>query len=209
MTTESRADFARRMGWNRSSVTRAVQDGRVVLDGDLVNVEASLQKIEALAHPAAHHRAHAQQLQEQRITISIGEGGQGRPDVRRAAAQGAREALEKLGADRPPLENAEALNLRLKRAEADKREHEAESARMDREERAGNLIKREDVEFALDDFGATLRSLMENFADRLAPVVHPLQSMEETHAALAEAANDVLQTMNESLLKRAQERRIA
>lgn len=181
MTTETRADFARRMGWNRSSVTRAVKDGRVVLAGDLVDVEASLQKIEALAHPAAHHQAHVRQLEE----------------ARKAKAD---------GSEKPAEEGIEALNLRLKRAEADKREHEAEMARMERETMAGNLIAREDVEFALSDFGAILRGLMENFADRLAPVVHPLQSMEETHAALAEAAADVLTTMNESLLKRAQER---
>lgn len=183
MTTESRAEFARRMGWNRSSVTRAAKDGRVVLAGDMVDVEASLQKIEALAHPAAHHQAHVRQLEE----------------GRKAKAD---------GVEKPAPEGIEELNLRLKRAEADKREHEADMARMERETMAGNLIAREDVEFALDDFGATLRSLMENLADRLAPVVHPLQSMEETHAALAEAAADVLQTMNESLLKRANERRV-
>lgn len=66
MTTESRADFARRMGWNRSSVTRAVQDGRVVLIGGRVDVDASMEKINALASPSAHHRAHAQQLVEDR-----------------------------------------------------------------------------------------------------------------------------------------------
>lgn len=190
MTTETRAAFARRMGWNRSSVTRAVQDGRVVLQGDMVDVEASLAKIEALAHPAPHHQAHVRQLEEARAAKVSGEGG--KPE----------------GEDKPK-EDVEALNLRLKRAEADKREHEAESARMDREERAGNLVRREDVEFALDDFGATLRGLLENFADRYAPVVHPMQTMEETHAALADAAGDVLKTMNQSLLKLAQERRAA
>ena len=77
---------------------------------------------------------------------------------------------------------------------------------MTRETQAGNLIAREDVEFALDDLGATLRSLMENLADRLAPVVHPLQTIEETHAALSEAAQDVLQTMHEQLARRAHER---
>lgn len=190
MTTETRADFARRMGWNRSSVTRAVQDGRVVLDGELVNVEASLAKIDALASPSAHHRAHAQQLVESRAAKTV-------------AALAAYAPPAECGAAR---ETIEELNRRLKKAEADKREHEAEMARMERETMAGNLIAREDVEFALSDFGAILRGLMENFADRLAPVVHPLQSMEETHAALAEAAADVLHTMNESLLKRAQER---
>lgn len=190
MTTETRADFARRMGWNRSSVTRAVQDGRVVLAGDLVDVEASLAKIDALASPSAHHRAHAQQLVEERAAKTVAALAAYAPQAEEVAAR----------------ESIEELNRRLKKAEADKREHEAEMARMERETMAGNLIAREDVEFALDDFGATLRSLMESLADRLAPVVHPLQSMEETHAALAEAAADVLHTMNESLLKRAHER---
>jgi phage terminase Nu1 subunit (DNA packaging protein) len=112
-------------------------------------------------------------------------------------------------ASMPAGESIEELNRRLKKAEADKREHEADMARMERETMAGNLIAREDVEFALDDFGATLRSLMENLADRLAPVVHPLQTIEETHAALSEAAQDVLLTMHDLLAQRANERRSA
>lgn len=191
MTTETRADFARRMGWNRSSVTRAVQDGRVVLAGGMVDVEASLEKIEALASPYAHHVAHATQLQQSRqVATSPGSQSQTPPSPETVAAG----------------ESIEELNRRLKKAEADKREHEADMARMERETMAGNLIAREDVEFALDDFGATLRSLMENLADRLAPVVHPLQAIEETHAALSEAAQDVLQTMHDRLAQRANER---
>ena len=192
MTLETRADFARRMGWNRSSVTRAVSDGRVVMDGQLVNVEASVAQIEALAHPAAHHRAHAQQLVEWRQAPT--------PEAVAAAMHAYSPP------DQPAAENIERLNLRLKKAEADKREHEADMARMQRETLAGNLIAREDVEFALDDFGASLRSLMENMPDRLAPVVHPLQSIEETHAALSEAAQDVLQTMHDALESAAKDR---
>lgn len=186
MTTETRADFARRLGWNRSSVTRAVQDGRVVLVGDRVDVDASLAKIEAMASPSAHHRAHVLQMEEARTA-------------------------KQPTADLPPavVEGIEQLNLRLKRAEANKREHEADMARMERETMAGNLIAREDVDFTLADFGATLRSLMESLPDRLAPVVHPLQSLEETHAALSEAAQDVLQTVHDQLQRRAQERKLA
>jgi len=201
MTTETRADFARRMGWNRSSVTRAVQDGRVVLSGGLVEVEASLEKIEALASPYAHHRAHSEQLKEQRHAKTPTAGAV-------AAAMRALAPIE-VPSSLPAGESIEELNRRLKKAEADKREHEADMARMEREQMAGNLIAREDVEFALDDFGATLRSLMENLADRLAPVVHPLQSIEETHAALSEAAQDVLQTMHDRLAQRSHERRSA
>ena len=199
MTHETRADFARRVGWNKSSVTRAAQDGRVVVEGGLVNVEASLEKINALASPYAHHRAHAQQLAEvreqKRITPS--------------AVEAALRAMAPLPDTLPAGESIEELNRRLKKAEADKREHEADMARMERETMAGNLIAREDVEFALDDFGATLRSLMENLADRLAPVVHPLQTIEETHAAINEAAVDVLQTMHEQLARRANEGKTA
>lgn len=198
MTHETRADFARRMGWNKSSVTRAVESGRVVLENGLVNVEASLEKINALASPYAHHRAHAQQLAESR-----------QQKITPAAVEAALRAMappEKPVEPLPAGESIEELNRRLKKAEADKREHEADMARMERETMAGNLIAREDVEFALDDFGATLRSLMDNLADRLAPVVHPLQTIEETHAAINEAAQDVLQTMHEQLARRAQER---
>lgn len=198
MTTETRADFARRLGWNRSSVTRAVQDGRVVLIGGLVDVDASLSKIEALASPSAHHRAHAQQLVEARQVKT--------PTATAvAAAMNAYAPLDEAA----PAESIEQLNLRLKRAEANKREHEEAITRMERETRAGNLIAREEVDFAMDDLGATLRSLMENLADRLAPVVHPLQSLEETHAALAEAAQDVLQTVHDQLQRKAQERKSA
>lgn len=183
MNLETRADFARRLGWNRSSVTRAVQDGRVVLSGDLVDIDASLAKIEALAHPAAHHQAHARQLEEDR--------------QRKQASQGdAPEAQD---------ESMEALNKRLKRAEADKREHEADIARMERERIAGRLVEKDDVDFVLNDFGATLRSLMENFADRYAPVIHPLQTLEDVHAALAEAAEAVLAEVSESMRRRAED----
>lgn len=166
------------MGWNRSSVTRAIQGGRVVLTEDgQVDVEASLARIEVLAHPAPHHRAHA---------LALEEGRKKRSDPPAASAP-------------PKTESLEALNLRLKRAEADKREREAEMARLDLEAKAGDLIARADVEFALDEVGAILRGLMDNLASRLAPAVHPLQTLEETHAAIDEAARDVLHTLYDHL----------
>ena len=47
MTLENKAAFARRLGWNRSTVTRAAQAGRLVMQGPLVDVEASLARIKA------------------------------------------------------------------------------------------------------------------------------------------------------------------
>ena len=39
MTLETRADFARRLGVNRSTITRWVDTGRVVLSGALIDVD--------------------------------------------------------------------------------------------------------------------------------------------------------------------------
>lgn len=47
MTLESKAAFARRLNWNRSTVTRAAQAGRLVLVGDRVDVEASMARLKA------------------------------------------------------------------------------------------------------------------------------------------------------------------
>lgn len=42
MTLESRAAFARRLGVNKSTITRAFQAGRLVMQGNLVDIEPSL-----------------------------------------------------------------------------------------------------------------------------------------------------------------------
>src|SRR5574337_927461 len=61
VTLESRAAFARRLGVARSTVTRAAQDGRLVLVGEEIDVEASLARWHATAGArsdvAARHAA--------------------------------------------------------------------------------------------------------------------------------------------------------
>ena len=47
MNLETKAEFARRLNWNRSSVTRAAQAGRLVMVGSLVDIEASLARLKA------------------------------------------------------------------------------------------------------------------------------------------------------------------
>ena len=64
MTTETRAEFARRLGVHRSIITRAAQAGRLVLaeDGQRVEVEASLARWHGShggrSDVAARHAAH-------------------------------------------------------------------------------------------------------------------------------------------------------
>lgn len=47
MPLENKAAFARRLNWNRSTVTRAAQAGRLVMVGKMVDVEASLARLKA------------------------------------------------------------------------------------------------------------------------------------------------------------------
>lgn len=47
MTLETKAAFARRLNWNRSTVTRAAQSGRLVMVGNQVDVESSLARLQA------------------------------------------------------------------------------------------------------------------------------------------------------------------
>jgi len=62
MALENKAAFARRLNWNRSTVTRAAQSGRLVMVGSLVDVEASLARLKATeggrTDVAARHAAH-------------------------------------------------------------------------------------------------------------------------------------------------------
>lgn len=49
---ETKAAFARRRGWNRSTATRYARDGKLVVNGDgLVDVEASEARLAATADP--------------------------------------------------------------------------------------------------------------------------------------------------------------
>lgn len=183
MTLVTQAEFARLQGWQRSYVTQLKQQGRLVMVDGKVDVEASLAKIDALASPNAHHQARARQLEETR----------------------ANKAKEEGKGDDANKEGIEALNLRLKKAEADKREYEADIARMDREQKAGNLVPREIVDYVLTDYAASLRAMLETRADRLAPIIHPLQTMEEVRAALAEADEAVLVEMAETMRRKGEQ----
>lgn len=191
MTLESKTKFADRLGIHKSHLSRGKPLEWLVMVGNLVNVEESLERRNVFASSDPHHIAHALRLDEERA----------------AKANAITPGYVPPAGDAEAAESLVAIQYRRAKADTNKREHEADMARMERETMAGNLIAREDVEFALDDLGATLRSLMENLPDRLAPVVHPLQSIEETHAALSEAAQDVLQTVHDQLQRKAQERK--
>lgn len=81
----------------------------------------------------------------------------------------------------------------------------ADQEEMARDKMAGLLVSREDVDFVMRDLGATFRGLMENLADRLTPVVFPLTTLDDVHAAITDVAYELQQEMAENMKRREQE----
>lgn len=190
MTLESKAAFARRMKSHmgrevdRSTVTRWADAGRIVMDGDRVDVEASLSQLGGTQGDRQDVTdRHAQEAAEKSAT------GRNAPDTPPPTADLSMEKARRVRA---------VAEARIKAAEAEIRE-------MERDRTAGKLIDKDVVDFVLNDFGATLRSTMENFAGRMAPVVFPLATLEETHAALNEAAEGVLEEISSAMKRRTQQ----
>ena len=187
MTLENQSQFARRLGHDKAYITRLKQAGRLVMENDLVNVEASLARIQATQGDRPQvAEFHA----EQRELKSMTAPSHGSPSMAgNQSAPGHDLSLDKARRLRAISE------ARIKTAQADQEE-------MARDKMAGNLIAREDVDFVLRDFGATLSSLLENLADRLAPIVYPLTTLSETHTAIREMAEEIQLEMAETMQRR-------
>ena len=179
------AKFAALLGVDRSYVTRLKQHGRLVLtEHGLVDVEASRQKIldtsggrdDVAARWAAQRGAEVSDAQppgDRRATgATHGNGG---------ATGGAAES-------------------RID-AQARKEAAAADLLEMEREQKRGNLIPKEDVDAALKAMGAAVRSAMEVFPDQVAPIVAPVLDLEEVHNLLAQACRDVLAGIEHSLAR--------
>lgn len=69
----------------------------------------------------------------------------------------------------------------------------------------GDLVERAAVDFVLDDAGAVLRALMEGLPDRVAPLVYQRQTLDEVHAILSEATDNVLRELSAALERRARD----
>lgn len=202
MTLENQSQFARRLGHDKAYITRLKQAGRLVMENDLVNVEASLARIQATQGDRPQvAEFHAEQREQKRAAdsgVPDGQAGLSAIHGRTGHAAGRQEIPSISGHDLS-LDKARRVRAiseaRIKTAQADQEE-------MARDKMAGNLIAREDVDFVLRDFGATLSSLLENLADRLAPIVYPLTTLSETHTAIREMAEETQLEMAETMQRR-------
>lgn len=137
-TLESQADFARRLGVGRSRVHALKESGRLVMVGDLVDVEASMARINDTRSPAHDDQA----------TAKVSPGGT-------AHAAAAPQADDKIGNS---YQAARAIKERYLALEA-KRAYEVA---------CGQLMRADDVAGAVADAATTLRTRLETLPDHLA-----------------------------------------
>lgn len=178
----TQAEFARAMGWNRSTVTRLKQAGRLVVDahGHVLAAESVL-RIEETGgmrfDVAARHAASR--------AAAMGECQPAEENRATAAETPAPEETAQPPATKYGNETRVDAQARKESAAADLLEIELAQKR-------GNLIPKEDVDAALRAFAAATRARLDVLADQLAPVLAPVTDMNETHAVLAEHCRGVL-----------------
>lgn len=179
MTTESQAAFARRLGVDRSHVTRLKQHGRLVMgEGGGVDVQASLRRIIETA------------------------GGRDDVAARWAGARLAETAQEPSAAS-PRGQGMGEAAIGETRADAQARKEAAAADLLEIElaQKRGNLIPKEDVDTALKTFAAAMRAGLEVLADQVAPLVAPVSNLDEVHAVLAEAARGIQASVADQLAR--------
>ena len=191
MALVSQAEFARSLGVDRAYVTQLKQAGRLVMRGTKVDAEASVALIERTSGSrndvARRHQVARQDRDAALATETAGDepaAAAAVPDVSSVAVNAMREG-------KASAESRLALaNARLREVEL--------------EERLGNLVPKAEVEFVLQDLGATLRAQLDGIADRLAPVLLPMQTLEEVHSALTEEAESIGRAVSDQMRRNAE-----
>jgi len=178
MTTVTQAEFARIMGVARSTVSRTWKKaGRLVMAGDLVDVDASRQRLRETS--GGRDDVSARHAANRGAEIPVAQ-----PDEENAPA--AKSA--------PPADTGKQPRGVESRADAQARKESAAADLMEIElaQKRGDLIPKEDVDAALKAFGAAVRAALDVFPDQTAPLVAPVIDMDEVHALLSESCRNVL-----------------
>jgi hypothetical protein len=179
MTTATQSEFAAILGKDKSYVTRLKQADRLVLVGNLVDVEASQARIAATAHPsyakpqAAQNTTSAQNAPRGENGGRVGQGYADQENGTASAPQQARNAY---------FNEARARNEMAK----------AEIAEMERDAMRRKLVDSDEVRLYSADLGATFRGALEILPDRIAAELVPLTDVETIRSVLVEALEQVL-----------------
>lgn len=167
------AEFARKQGWNRSTVTRLRQAGRLVIRDGLVDAVASLDLIAATADArrddvAARHAG----LRLQKTGKQAPEGarnGAGDPSQAPQPENPATAASASAADDSESLSEASIIGANFQAARAMKEKYLALQAQTEYQRLIGELLPRADVVTALDDVVAVARHGLDQLPHRTAP----------------------------------------
>lgn len=182
IATVSKAEFARIIGRDRAWVTRMAQEGRLAMEGEGPKARVKVAESRAL-------------IDQTRGT---------RDDVADRHAEN-RSYQGFHGNERPePDESMERARKVKAVSEARRVAALADTEEMNRDKLAGNLIAREDVDAAMRFVGSTFRGLTDVMPDQLAPVLAPGMSVDDAHAALADAVRDLQQRFAEAVTKQSE-----
>lgn len=186
----TRAEFARQMGVNRSTVTRWAEAGRLVVLADgRIDAEASRHRLAQTTggrdDVAARHAAGRAQIGPQGATQGQGSHNHTPPlvDNPATAREPARSGIPETRAD----------------AQARKESAAADLLEIELQEKRRSLLPAAEAEAAFRAIGAAVRAALDVLPDQTAPLVAPVTDLDECHALLADACRNALAAVGAAL----------
>lgn len=199
----TQAEYARQIGVNRSTVNRWIKSGSIQVNAQgLIDPQAAAAMRSATESPAPHHQARKAQFDEQRAQ-NPALPNVASPATAATSAQNAPPAQKPAASIGEPIPQAEQLGIALKVETYKLQKAKAQTANVELDKMAGSLCERAEVDYALADFGNTLRALLEAMPDRLASQLSTLQGdVSAMHRAIEEAMHDALASMSETMQRK-------
>ncbi len=187
-TTVKQIEFAALLGVSRSYITKLKADGRLIMDGDRVDVEASRARIADTADP--HRDDVASRWAERRDRAATA-----------AAIALPLDDEDDLPEDPPATSALRSASSSYVDARARKEQAQADIAEMERDKTRGLLIERQAVEAAVEDVMTTVRQALEQQPHRLAPLLVG-QDLDAIRITLKQETANVLTEMVKTFAKR-------
>lgn len=192
---ETQAQFAERLGMNKSSITRAKQAGRLVMTPDgRVDVRASLLAMAATEGTLPAHEANRERLAELREQPPVAT----EPPAARA---GVPEPTDKVA------QSLTVIGHNTKLANMQRLQALAEMARRENELAAGKVVDREEVRAALTTAVGIILGAAEPMPDDLTPVLVGVAEADKVRAILRDWVDEFLTRVSEALTKAGDARR--
>lgn len=187
MSLMSQADFARHMGATPSYITQLKTAGRLVMQGAMVNVEASKQRIEDTKDPSKAGVAdrHGQEREQKSFDSDASaplSTGQDRPQ---SAGPSINDITGKAGSV-------------YQQSRAMKEKYNAMQAKIAYEKEVGILLVAADAKAAVADGDAIIRNRLESLPDMLAPQLAAENDEQKIRAMLMDHIEHVLGELSRS-----------